>query len=467
MLNISDLAASYGMHQALASVSLQVADNEIVVILGANGAGKSTLLKAIAGICEGHSSGDVTLDGRSLVGLDPEEIVECGIAFVPEGRGIFGDLSVQENLLLGAYAEHARDRQSENMDRVLQLFPKLAERKKQIARTMSGGEQQMVAIGRALMSAPSVLMLDEPSLGLSPLLCKELFSSLTQVRETGVGILLVEQNARQSLGIADRGYLLENGKIIGENSASQLLHDPAVQAAYLGGVVSKVAVSQRAVSQRPGSHRPVSQTASAKNTTNQPIAVTQSEQPTAVVTHALANATFTPRSESQGNSAAITVTADSLIGDDIDAMVARASSTAVQRAPAALTGKSVSSKLESVDSSSDTAKPLSATSPATTNLLPLVPTGGKLGGKHSSLPETQDEKVQQLLADFEAAAQAAASGSRQVKSRQVKSRHAKSRESDPLQDDSETLPLIPVYRKSTVTVYRRDMSGRLRKQERS
>ena len=232
------------MHEALSGISLQVDHREIVVILGANGAGKSTLLKAIAGICEGVSSGDVSLDGRSLNNLNAEQIVEAGIAFVPEGRGIFGDLTVQENLLLGAYAEHARDRQTENLDRVLTLFPKLAERKKQIARTMSGGEQQMVAIGRALMSAPTVLMLDEPSLGLSPLLCKELFSSLMQVRETGVGILLVEQNAKQSLGIADRGYLLENGSIVGEDSAESLLHDPAVQAAYLGGAAAAAVSGQ-------------------------------------------------------------------------------------------------------------------------------------------------------------------------------------------------------------------------------
>ena len=306
-LNVTELAASYGMHQALSSVSLRVESNEIVVILGANGAGKSTLLKAIAGICEGESSGEVSLDGRSLVDLDAEQIVEAGIAFVPEGRGIFGDLSVQENLVLGAYTDHAREKQRENLDRVVTLFPKLGERKKQIARTMSGGEQQMVAIGRALMSAPSILMLDEPSLGLSPLLCKELFSSLKQVRETGVGILLVEQNAKQSLGIADRGYLLENGKIVGEDSASQLLHDPSVQAAYLGGAVSGASAGHAA-------------------TTSTSNATAVAAPTTAVTPQTSASQLFSPRVN-----APRTVGADALIDDDINALVARASATASTR----------------------------------------------------------------------------------------------------------------------------------------
>jgi len=352
VLTVEHLTASYGMHKALASVSLHVESREIVVILGANGAGKSTLLRCIAGVCEGESAGDISLDGRSLVALDAEQIVEAGIAFVPEGRGIFGDLSVQENLMLGAYTDHARERQQENLERVLTLFPKLGERKKQIARTMSGGEQQMVAIGRALMSAPSVLMLDEPSLGLSPLLCKELFSSLTQVRESGVGILLVEQNAKQSLGIADRGYLLENGEIVGEDSASQLLHDPAVQAAYLGGAVSKqtsMASGTAAASQSPPGSKPAGSMHSSNTGT----------------THSSAG---------------------------------------------------------------------------------------------RPLPETQDAKVQKLLADFEAAAQAAAGGLPTALSQPIKNR---------VDDDPNNLPHIPVYRKSPVTVYRRDGSGTLRKQGRA
>lgn len=238
MLTVKGLKAAYGMHQALAGVDLRIALGEIVVILGANGAGKSTLLRAIAGLCEGQVSGEIALDGLPLHTLPPEEIVEAGIAFVPEGRGIFGDLSVSENLQLGAYSRHARKNRIANLERVYDLFPKLKERGRQIARTMSGGEQQMVAIGRAMMADPKILMLDEPSLGLSPLLSKELFQNLSRISATGLGVLLVEQNAKLSLGISDRGYLIENGAITGEDRASALLHDPAVQAAYLGGATA-------------------------------------------------------------------------------------------------------------------------------------------------------------------------------------------------------------------------------------
>lgn len=235
MLNIAGLSASYGQHRALEVADLHVAPGEIVVILGANGAGKSTLLKAISGICEGQVSGSVLMNGYELVGVEPDRIVEYGIALVPEGRGVFPDLNVEENLRLGAYAPRARDEAGDNLERVYTLFPKLRERRRQAVRTMSGGEQQMVAIGRAMMSNPAILTLDEPSLGLSPLLCKELFLSLKTVRDTGIGILLVEQNARASLAIADRGYLLENAHIIHEDSAEKLASDPAVQKAYLGG----------------------------------------------------------------------------------------------------------------------------------------------------------------------------------------------------------------------------------------
>ncbi len=241
MLDVSNLSVSYGQHRALESAALRVGKGEIVVILGANGAGKSTLLKAIAGISEGRVTGTATLDGEDLIGRKPNHIVEAGLALVPEGRGVFADLTVQENLLLGAYAERARDEEAGNLDRVFTLFPKLAERRKQTVRTMSGGEQQMVAIGRAMMSNPSVLGLDEPSLGLSPLLCKDLFQSLRAVRETGLGVLLVEQNARQSLKIADRGYLLENGEIVHEGTGEALARDPAVQKAYLGGAAAAAA----------------------------------------------------------------------------------------------------------------------------------------------------------------------------------------------------------------------------------
>lgn len=234
MLDVRHLSASYGRHRALDDVSLKVDTGEIVVILGANGAGKSSLLRAIGGICEGSVSGQVDLDGQPILGLPSSNVVEAGVALVPEGRGVFGDLSVRDNLLLGAYPQRARQDERANLARVLSLFPRLSERQSQITRTMSGGEQQMVAIGRAMMSQPQILMLDEPSLGLSPLLCKELFGSLAEVRRAGVGILLVEQNARQSLAIADRGYLLENARIVHEAAAATLTNDPAVQKAYLG-----------------------------------------------------------------------------------------------------------------------------------------------------------------------------------------------------------------------------------------
>ena len=244
MLEVRNLSVSYGQHRALDDVSVKVDKGEIVVILGANGAGKSTLLRAISGICEGQVRGQVDIDGHPIKGKSSDKIVEAGVALVPEGRGIFGDLSVRENLILGAYSKRAREDEAANLERVFSLFPKLAERQGQIARTMSGGEQQMVAIGRAMMSNPQVLMLDEPSLGLAPLLCKELFQNLTEVRKAGIGILLVEQNAKQSLAIADRGYLLENAHIVHEDTAQRLSRDPAVQKAYLGAggqAVGKVA----------------------------------------------------------------------------------------------------------------------------------------------------------------------------------------------------------------------------------
>ncbi|MBI2736570.1 MAG: ABC transporter ATP-binding protein [Rhodospirillales bacterium] len=235
MLKVKGLSVQYGKHHALADAALSVDAGEIVVILGANGAGKSTLLKAVAGLQPPRAGARVALDDRELVGLPPHQIVEAGLALVPEGRGIFGDLTVRENLLLGAFARRARAEEARNRERVLALFPRLAERLDQTVRTMSGGEQQMVAIGRALMSAPKLLLLDEPSLGLSPLLGGELFRALSRIRHDGIGVLLVEQNARKSLAIADRGYLIENGRIVGAGRAAALASDPAVQRAYLGG----------------------------------------------------------------------------------------------------------------------------------------------------------------------------------------------------------------------------------------
>jgi branched-chain amino acid transport system ATP-binding protein len=235
MLEVTDLTVAYGLHRALEQVDLRIGRSEIVVILGANGAGKSSLLKAIAGIVPSLPGKRITLSGQDISVLPPHRIVEAGLALVPEGRGIFGDLTVRENLRLGAYPERSRASEKDILERVLTLFPRLAERLGQTARTMSGGEQQMVAIGRALMSKPDVLLLDEPSLGLSPLMCKELFGALARIRESGVSVLLVEQNARQSLAIADRGYLIETGRIVGEGRAADLRDDPAVRRAYLGG----------------------------------------------------------------------------------------------------------------------------------------------------------------------------------------------------------------------------------------
>lgn len=234
MLELSDVTVRYGQHRALEQATVNVAKGEIVVILGANGAGKSTLLKAASGICEGAVQGSIRLDGAELTGLDANKIVNAGLALVPEGRGVFPDLSVRENLTLGAYASRARANEKMILERVYSLFPKLRERGTQIVRTMSGGEQQMVAIGRAMMSNPTILTLDEPSLGLSPLLTKELFQNLIKVRALGIGVLMVEQNAKQSLAIADRGYLIENARVVNEDSAQNLMKDPSVQAVYLG-----------------------------------------------------------------------------------------------------------------------------------------------------------------------------------------------------------------------------------------
>lgn len=235
MLEVSQLSLRYGRHLALNEVSIRASEGETVVILGANGAGKSSLLKAIGGLLPVETGSDVTLDGQSLLGVPAHRIPEMGVALVPEGRGVFGDLSVEENLLLGANPKRARASESSRHALVYELFPRLSERKRQMVRTMSGGEQQMVAIGRALMSNPRFLLLDEPSLGLAPIVVKELFGALRRVKETGVGMLVVEQNVSISLSIADRGYLMEAGRIVGEGSAEQLKGDEAVQRAFLGG----------------------------------------------------------------------------------------------------------------------------------------------------------------------------------------------------------------------------------------
>jgi len=235
MLESRNLSVFYGRHRAVENVSIKVSAGEIVVMLGANGAGKSTFLRAIAGQTRAAAGGTVLMDGTEITHWPAHAIVETGIALVPENRGVFADLTVHDNLVLGAHPRRARARETENMERVLSLFPKLAERRRQLVRTMSGGERQMVAVGRAMMSAPSILMLDEPSLGLSPLLCRDLFRTLARIKDAGVGIFLVEQNAKQSLAIADRGYLLDNGHIVGADTAEALSRDETVRKAYLGG----------------------------------------------------------------------------------------------------------------------------------------------------------------------------------------------------------------------------------------
>jgi branched-chain amino acid transport system ATP-binding protein len=234
-LEVRDLSVRYGLHRALDRVALDVRAGEIVAILGANGAGKSTLLKALGGMVPHEPGATIVLAGVDLAKLAAHDIVEAGLALLPEGRGVFADLTVRENLSLGAFPQRGRAVETSNLERVVALFPRLGERMAQRVQTMSGGEQQMVALGRAIMSAPSILLLDEPSLGLAPAVCREVFASLVRIRATGVAVLLVEQNAKQSLAIADCGYLMENGRIAGHGSAKALADDPAVRHAYLGG----------------------------------------------------------------------------------------------------------------------------------------------------------------------------------------------------------------------------------------
>ncbi|KQX38675.1 ABC transporter ATP-binding protein [Devosia sp. Root436] len=240
MLSAGPISLHYGKHLALDGVSLDVADGETVVVLGANGAGKSSLLKALAGLVKPAPGARVMLGGDDLLGRPAHKYPEAGIALVPEGRGIFGELTVAENLELGAYVSHARPHEARQLALVFDLFPRLAERRQQIARTMSGGEQQMLAIGRALMSCPRLLMLDEPSLGLAPIVTTELFAALARIRQTGIALLVVEQNVKASLAIAHRGYLMEAGRITGSGTSDALRGDVAVQQAFLGAAAPSV-----------------------------------------------------------------------------------------------------------------------------------------------------------------------------------------------------------------------------------
>jgi ABC-type branched-subunit amino acid transport system ATPase component len=232
MLEVHGLSHAYGRHKALDEVNIRLRAGETVAILGANGAGKTTLLNSIAGLVR-PTAGSIRFEGRELVGLSPHRIVEMGIATVPENRRLFEPMSVIENLNLGAYVDRARGGASAALERVFALFPRLAERRRQAVRTMSGGERQMVAIARALMAQPRLLLLDEPSLGLSPRLSGELFAALGRIAHD-VSILMVEQNARRALAMADRAYLLALGRIVGEGEADLLARDSAVARSYLG-----------------------------------------------------------------------------------------------------------------------------------------------------------------------------------------------------------------------------------------
>lgn len=234
MLKIEDLVVRYGMIEAIKGISFHVNDGEIVTLIGSNGAGKTTTMHAISGLIK-PASGSITLDDKDLIKTPAHKIVVDGLAQVPEGRRVFSQQSVKENLLLGAYFRKDKDGIQKDLEYVYGLFPRLKERENQLAGTLSGGEQQMLAMARALMSRPKILLLDEPSMGLSPLLVKEIFRIIEDINKSGTTILLVEQNAKMALAIADRAYVLETGKIILEGTGAELAASESVKKAYLGG----------------------------------------------------------------------------------------------------------------------------------------------------------------------------------------------------------------------------------------
>jgi len=233
LLSVDSVVAAYGEVRALWGVSLFVDEGEIVTLLGANGAGKTTTMRVLSGLLRPRS-GTVTFDGLAVHRLPPPRIVQAGLVQIPEGRRLWPRMTVLENLELGAYAPHLRRRRLEGLEWVFSLFPRLAERRIQLAGTLSGGEQQMLAIGRGLMSRPRLLMLDEPSLGLAPILVREVFRIIEEINTRGVTVLLVEQNVRQALEVAHRGYVLETGRIVQSGAAADLLEDPRIKQAYLG-----------------------------------------------------------------------------------------------------------------------------------------------------------------------------------------------------------------------------------------
>ena len=232
MLDVKDINVYYGAIHAVRNVNLTVNAGEIVSIIGANGAGKSTILKTLVGLLR-SKTGDIVFEGQSIAKLSPAGIVQQGIALVPEGRSVFPRMSVEDNLLLGAYARKDKE-VSRDINRIYEMFPRLAERKKQNAGTLSGGEQQMLATGRGMMSRPRLLLLDEPSMGLAPLLVHQIFETILDINEQGTTILLVEQNAHMALSIADRGYVLETGAVVLTGEAEELIDNDEVRCAYLG-----------------------------------------------------------------------------------------------------------------------------------------------------------------------------------------------------------------------------------------
>jgi branched-chain amino acid transport system ATP-binding protein len=234
LLEVKNLEVYYGVIQAIKGISFEVNKGEIVTLIGANGAGKTTTMQSIIGLIHARS-GEIYYDGQLISGLPAHKIVHLGMTQVPEGRRVFSELTVYENLMMGAYTKKDKEKIKENLESIYALFPRLEERKNQVAGTLSGGEQQMLAMGRAMMSNPDLLMLDEPSMGLSPLLVDQVFEIIKHFHEKGTTILLVEQNANKSLAISDRAYVLENGRIVLSGTGAELLASEEIKKAYLGG----------------------------------------------------------------------------------------------------------------------------------------------------------------------------------------------------------------------------------------
>jgi len=233
MLEVKDLEVYYGVIQAIKGISFHVDEGEVIALIGANGAGKTTTLQTITGMLNAKA-GSILFEGEELTKIPGHKIVSMGMAHVPEGRRVFAQLSVLENLKLGAYTRKDKDEIEESLQRVYKSFPRLEERKNQLAGTLSGGEQQMLAMGRALMSKPRIILMDEPSMGLSPIFVEEIFNIIKEVSASGTTVLLVEQNAKKALSIADRAYVLETGKVVLEGKASDLMENESIKKAYLG-----------------------------------------------------------------------------------------------------------------------------------------------------------------------------------------------------------------------------------------